>query len=318
MEKITIMRNVKLLPFIFILLTSISFVSCDNEPIDSAIDLGDFGGDDGGNNGGGEAFFKVDFNGSTWFADTAEAVKYTNSFQIGGLKTATGQTIAFSLNGDTPGTYDSTSNLIIYEPNNNNPTGDFYWALNPTNPNISAGSVTITSIDNVNNKVSGSFAFTGYWSDPTVTNIPPITFTNGVFTNIPFTTGTNPSNDTFYAKVDGAEFVEDQIDVTYVEASGYPDSYSIVGSKPNGDTVGFRFAVSLEEGTYNFTGPFGQDLSGSCLLGGLLYTTDSGTLIITEKTADRVKGTFSFQVSNFTTSQTKSITQGSFDVELPD
>lgn len=312
------MRRIKFITLLFLVFTSITFTSCDNEPIDSAIDLGDFGGDDGVNNGGnGAAVFKVDFDGATWFADTAEAVKYTNSFQIGGLKTSTGQTIAFSLNGSTPGTYDSTSNLIVYEPNNNNQTGDLYWALNPTNPNISAGSVTITSIDNVNNKVSGTFAFTGYWSDPTVTNITPIAFTNGVFTNIPFTTGTNPTNDTFYAKVDGVEFVEDQIDVTEVISSGFPDSYSIVGAKADGQTVGFRFSQSLGVGSYEFTGPFGLDLSSACLINNLLYTSDTGTLTITEKTSTRIKGTFSLTVSNFSTSQTKSITQGSFDVELP-
>jgi hypothetical protein len=310
------MNKIKLLANIVVFLFAFSLASCDNEPIDSAIDLSNFDDDDNGN-GGEQAVFKVDFDGQTWVANSTEAIKYTNSFQIGGLKTSTGQTIAFSLNGDTPGTYDSTSNLIVYEPNSNNPTGDLYWALNPTNPGVSAGSVTITSIDNVNNKVSGTFAFTGYWSDTSVTNILPKVFTNGVFTNIPFVVGTNPSNDTFYAKVDGVEFVEDQIDVTEVLASGFPDSYSIVASKANGQTVGFRFAKTLGVGTYNFTGPFGQDLSGNCLFNNLLYTTDSGTFTITQKTATRIKGTFNYLASNFTTSQTKTITEGSFDVELP-
>jgi hypothetical protein len=311
------MKKSKLISFIFLILTTMSFVSCDNEPVDNMIDLTEFGDDNNGSNNEDETVFKVDFSGSTWVADEAEAVKYTNSFQIGGIKNSTGQTFAFSLNGSTPGTYDSTSNLIIYEPNSNNPTGDFYWALNTTNPSISAGTVTITNIDIVNNKVSGVFAFTGHWSDPTVTNISPIQFTNGVFNNIPFTVETNPTNDTFYAKVDGTEFVEDQIDVSVVSASGFPQSYSIVGAKANGETIGFRIATYLGVGTYNFTGPFGQDLSGTCVINNLLYTTNTGSLTITEKTATRIKGTFNYVASNFTTSQTKSITQGSFDVELP-
>ena len=314
------MKRQHLLRLFLLVFASMSLVSCENEPIDSQLNVNDFGDDNGTNNPNnpGNAIFKVDFQGQTWLADDADAVLYTNSLQIGGIKTSTGQVIAFSLNGSTTGTYDSTSNLIIYEPNNNSSSGDFYWALNPTNPSISAGSVTITNIDLVNNKVSGTFAFTGYWSDPTVTNIPPIVFTNGVFTNIPLSTGTNPSGDLFFAKLDGSEFVENQIDVTEVIASGFPDSYSIVGSKPDGQNIGFRFAKSLGVGTYNFNGPFDTNLSSACLLGGLLYTSDTGVLTITEKTATRVKGTFSIVVSNFTTSQIRNITEGSFDVELPD
>jgi hypothetical protein len=73
----------------------------------------------------------------------------------------------------------------------------------------------------------------------------------------------------------------------------------------------------LGVGTHNFSGAFNQDLTASCLFNNLLYTSDTGALTITEKTATRIKGTFSLVVSNFTTSQTKTITQGSFDVELP-
>ena len=316
------MKKIKILSIFTFLFATFSFVSCDNEPIDPTL-LQQINTNNGNNGGGGNGgnptngVFKVDFGGQTWVANTAEALMYTNSIQIAGLKTSNGQTFGFALNGNTLGTYDSTSNLIAYDPDSSSSSGDVYWAVNPTNPSVSAGTVTITNIDTVNKKISGTFSFTGYWSDLSVSNIPPISFTNGVFTNIPYTIGTNTPTDFFSAKVDGTEFIEDQIDVSEVIASGFPDSYSIVGSKANGDNVGLRISKALGVGTYNFSGAFNQNLTSTCLFNNLLYTSDTGALTITEKTTTRIKGTFSLTVSNFTTSQTKTITQGSFDVELP-
>ena len=315
------MKKNKIFSIFTFLFIAFSFISCDNEPIDPTL-LQQVNNNNGNNGGGGNGgnptsgVFKVDFGGQTWVANSTEALMYTNSIQIAGLKTSNGQTFGFALNGNTVGTYDSTSNLIAYDANNNS-NGDVYWAVNPTNPSVSAGTVTITNIDTVNKKISGTFSFTGYWSDLSVSNIPPISFTNGVFTNIPYTIGTTTPTDFFSAKVDGTEFIEDQIDVTEVTGSGYPPSYSIVGSKTNNDTVGLRFSKTLGVGNYNFNGPFNLDLASTCKFNNLLYTSDTGALTITEKTATRIKGTFSLTVSNFTTSQTKTITQGSFDVELP-
>jgi len=315
------MNKIKVLSIFAVLFTAFCFVSCDNEPIDPTL-LQQINSNNGNNGGGGNggnptnAVFKVDFGGQTWTATSTEALMYSNAIQIAGLKAANGQTFGFALNGTTVGTYDSTSNLIAYDPNNNS-NGDVYWAVNPTNPSVSAGTVTITNIDTVNKKISGTFSFTGYWSDLSVSNIPPISFTNGVFTDIPYTAGSTTPTDFFSAKVDGTEFIEDQIDVSEVIASGYPDSYSIVGSKSNGDNVGLRISKALGVGTYNFSGAFNQDLASTCLFNNLLYTSDTGALTISEKTATRIKGTFSLMVSNFTTSQIKTITQGSFDVELP-
>ncbi|GAA4054200.1 DUF6252 family protein [Flavobacterium chungnamense] len=315
------MKKNKIFSIFTFLFIVFSFISCDNEPIDPTL-LQQINSNNGNNGGGGNGgnptngIFKVDFGGQTWEANDTEAIMYSSAIQIGGLKTSNGQTFAFALNGNTVGTYDSTSNLIAYDANNNS-NGDVYWAVNPTNPSVSAGTVTITNIDTVNKKISGTFSFTGYWSDTSVSNVPPISFTNGVFTNIPYTAGTNTSTDLFYAKVDGTEFVEDQIDVSEVIASGFPDSYSIVGAKADGQNVGLRISKALGVGTYNFSGPFNQNLTSTCVFNSLLYTSDTGALTISEKTATRMKGTFSLTVSNFTTSQTKTITQGSFDVELP-
>lgn len=47
------MKNLRILFGIFLVLTAFTFTSCDNEPIDSEIDLGNGGGNGGGGNNGG-------------------------------------------------------------------------------------------------------------------------------------------------------------------------------------------------------------------------------------------------------------------------
>ena len=162
-----------------------------------------------------------------------------------------------------------------------------YWSLDINNGSTDTGSITITEIDTQNNTISGTFNFTGYWSDTTVTNILPTVFTNGVFENIPFTTdGPAPSGDTFYAKVDGVEFVEDQVDGALItQVTGMPNQISVVGSKDNGDTVGLNIVSSLSVGTYQITGPFGEQVNGSSVINDVLYTAQSGSVTITSKTA---------------------------------
>jgi len=94
-----------------------------------------------------------------------------------------------------------------------------------------------------------------------------------------------------------------------------PDQISVVGSKDNGDTVGLNIVRSLPVGTYQITGPFGEQVNGSCLSNNMLYTAQSGSVTILSKTSTRISGTFTMVVQNFTTSATKTITQGAFDVE---
>ncbi len=305
------MKNIKFLTGIFFILAAFTFTSCDNEPIDPALDLDNFGG--GGNNGG-PIVFKADFSGSTWNASAAQANISNGLITIIGTRGTSGESFAFQILGTTTGTYPANENILAYTPANSEYG---YWSLDINNGSTDTGSITITEIDTQNNTISGTFNFTGYWSDTTVTNILPTVFTNGVFENIPFTTdGPAPSGDTFYAKVDGVEFVEDQVDGALItQVTGMPNQISVVGSKDNGDTVGLNIVSSLSVGTYQITGPFGEQVNGSSVINDVLYTAQSGSVTITSKTATRISGTFSMVVQNFTTSATKTISQGSFDVE---
>jgi len=301
------MKNIKFLAVIILTLTAFTFTSCENEPIDSAINLDDFV-----NPTLEPTLFKVDFSAATWTAVTAQAFISGNLIQIAAAK-PNGDTFAFLIEGNALGTYPANANILAFTPAGS----DFvYWSINGANASENTGSITISNIDTVNKKISGTFEYKGYWSDTTTTSILPVQFASGVFTNIPYAINIPVSNDSFFANVDGAEFVENQIDGSLItNVSGMPDQISIVGSKTNGDSVGLNIVRSLTVGTYNFTGPLGAQVNGRCLFDNILYSADSGSLTITSKTDTRIKGTFNMIVKNFTTSATKTITAGTFDVE---
>ena len=75
----------------------------------------------------------------------------------------------------------------------------------------------------------------------------------------------------------------------------------------------------LGVGTYTITGPLSDVdvVRGNILINDVLYNAESGSITITSKTATRIKGTFNMVVKNFTTSATKNVTAGTFDVALP-
>ncbi|WP_293871316.1 DUF6252 family protein [Flavobacterium sp.] len=301
------MKKIQLIAGIFLILNA--FISCTTEPIDSAINLADFN-----STSNGPAVFKADFSGNTWIATEATATVASNLISIQAAK-ADGSTFAILIQGNAAATYPSNTNIIAY-------TGAgstfAYWSVNSANASENTGSITITNINSVNKTISGTFSYKGYWSDTTSTSIIPVQFTNGVFTNIPYTGTTPPptSSDNFYAKVDGTEFVEDQINgALLTNVSGMPDQISVVGSKTNGDSVGLNIVRSLAVGTYQFTGPLGVEVNGSCVLNSVFYNAESGSITITSKTPTRIAGTFNMVVKNFTTSATKTVTEGSFDVQ---
>ena len=294
------MKNIKFLAGILLILTC--FISCDVEPIDSALDPRDFE-----NPSDGPVVFKADFSGSTWTGIEAQAVVSSNFVTIGATR-ADGSTFAILVNATAPGTFPANANLVTYTP----ATSEYgYWSINQDNATENTGSITITRIDTVNNTVSGTFNFRGYWSDTTNTGVIPVDFTNGVFTNIPFIPNT-ATGDTFFAKVNGTEFVETF--VTGAEVGSGADTFlnfAAVDEALSNITVGFK--KSLGAGTYTITGMPGSNVSGLySTADGTNYLATSGTITIISQSATRVKGTFSFIASDGTT--TKTISEGAFDI----
>lgn len=308
------MKNSRILLSFILIIAAFSLYSCGaDEPVDGFVENSEpttpGGGGDGGTTAG---VFKVDFNGSTWTALTTQAEVTGSDIKILAVK-PNGETFGIIVNATSTGTYPANQNILGYSPN---ALTDGYLAINENNPLENTGSVTITSINTANKTISGTFNFKGYWTDDTK---PPVQFTNGSFTNLPYTaeTTTSPNTDIFDLKLDGTDFIENDINVAEVGASGVPDYYSIVGVKTNGDTVGISIAKSLGVGTYQFAGAFGPQINASSLIGGTIYIGDTGSITIVSKTATRIAGTFNVVVKNMMTNQTKTITAGTFNVELP-
>lgn len=264
------------------------------------------GGNTGGNNNT-PPVFKADFNNATWNAATYQAEISGNLIQIVGLK-ADGSSFGFIVQGSTVGTYPANTNILTYNP----PNSEFgYWSTNINNPTENTGSITITNINTTAKTISGTFNFKGYWSNADVTNIPPVQFTNGVFTNIPYI-NQSQAGDTFFAKVNGTEFVD--VDLLAIEIGINGQDYISVGAQNaamNSMTVSVR--NNLGAGTYPITGNTTTDVVQVIYnIGNNDFRGVSGSVTIISKSATRIKGTFNC-VTNGVTPFT--ISEGQFDVE---
>ena len=301
------MKKHNLLTYLFIFCTTL-FTSCTEEfePIDPAIQIPSGVGNTA-------AVFSVDFNGSTFVASTYQAVITGGSIVVSGIRASNGDSVSFIVDGTTTGSYSANENIIIYQPAG---TEYGYLGINYSNPDSNTGSIVITSINTTNNTISGTFNFTGYWSDLDEEGVLPIAFTNGVFNNIPFTSE-NFTEDTFFAKVNGQDFVDVDI-FTAISSAGDVELISVAGHDAGNNSITVSVRSNITPGTYEITGSNsdlvqmfyereGDDFWERCL---------SGTVTVEERTATQLKCTFSGVVTDGETSY--SITQGAFDVQYED
>lgn len=297
------------LTYLFIFCSAL-FTSCSDEfePIDPAIQI-----PGGGGGGSTAAVFSVDFNGATFVASDYEAVITGGSIVISGIRASNGDSVSFIVDGTTTGSYPANENIIIYQPAG---TEYGYLGINSSNPELNTGSIVITSINTTNNTISGTFNFTGYWSNIDEEGVLPIAFTNGVFTNIPFTTE-NFTDDTFFAKVDGQDFVDVDI-FTAISSAGDVELISVAGHDADDNSITVSVRSNITPGTYQITG------SNTDLVQ-MYYDKEStdfwerclnGTVTVIEKTPTHLKCTFSGIVTDGETAY--SITEGAFDVQYED
>ncbi|HLP65296.1 lipocalin family protein [Flavobacterium sp.] len=186
------MRRIQFISLLFLVFASISFVSCDNEPIDSAIDLDDFGGDGNGGNNQGNSVFKATIEGEVFTSNNLIASYSDTSFGPQLAITAinsVGESISIQCINPSVGTFSANttaSTLLLFQYNSTITGGSAYSSLNSSN-NTSVGSLTITSFNTTTNKISGTFSFTGF----NATNSSLQTqITLGEFTNISFSNTT--------------------------------------------------------------------------------------------------------------------------------
>ncbi|MBP8065892.1 MAG: hypothetical protein KAY31_00290 [Flavobacterium sp.] len=301
------MKKLKSLAFFALFLSALSFTSCDGdiEPLDPALNPNNGGGGGGTNTPG---VFKADFDGQTFSTSSTMVYMSGGSIILNAVK-SNGESFSFILNGTTTGTYPANDSFVAY-----NPAGsEFgYLGFHPTDETANTGSVIVTSIDMVNHTISGTFQFTGYWSDMDVP-MEPKTFTNGVFTNLPFTSS-NPTGDVFDAKINGTNFVDSDIFVveTEIEMQNY---ISVAGHNADDDSITVSVRDNLVAGTYPITGGASDVVQIVYNIAPSDFGTKAltGSVTITEKTSTRLKATFTGTV--IIDGETYSITQGNFDVE---
>ena len=203
--------------FSLIILVIITFISCE----DSEINLGESNLIENQTN------FQVDFDGQTYHADYVDASIVDGIITMKALKVGTNEFVVITLNNDQEGLYTLSPNDNVGELKYKKDEDDTFI----TSPTAYSGRVDVTQI--TNNKLFGSFSFIGVRMIPLldvdenpvldIDNNPVYTeeiknFTNGIFSNITFSTTIavntdlepepEPTNDTFFMKIDDVEFVE--------------------------------------------------------------------------------------------------------------
>lgn len=180
-------------------------------------------------------------------------------------------------------------------------------------PTEGGGTLIITSIDEVNKKMSGTFSFKAKRStDNTYRDI-----TEGVFTDIPYITTLPPGNstDTFNVKIDGAAFVPASVSGLGVAllSNIVVQGYNATGTK----TVAVYFPNDITPGVY-VIGGLGDLYYGQYNVDASTFLASStGTLEILfhDPATRRIKGRFSFTASPLTGSPPiAQLTEGYFAV----
>lgn len=297
------MKN-KLLIGLFAFISVLNFTSCDVEPLDPNIivpepsDPNDPEPTDPGT-------FKVDFDGSTYTALTTQVYLSESSIMLTALR-ANGDSFGFIVDATQIGAYPANQQLLAF-----NPAGSEYgyWSVNPDDATANTGTITITEINTTDHTISGTFNFTGYWSNTDET-VAPKQFTNGVFTDLPYVSD-SPTNDSFTASIDGTAFTAG--DVLTAETTVEGTSFISVAGQSAGTAITVSVKSGITTGSYTITGSPAADqvqvvFTNAAGNGGL---ATSGTVTVTQITADRVTGTFSATVVDGT--ETFQITNGTFD-----
>lgn len=300
------MKRIKHFLFSIVLIFISSAISCNIEPY----------GDDESEQVNLEAgTFQVDFDGQTFKADNTVATVLNDVINISGIKTNTGEAIILTVFGNSIGTYKLgvTQNQVELNSASLAENGNVWPSV--TDFVTSQGEIIITELDEENKTITGTFFFTGH---------NPITmsskvFENGSFTKIPYeaSLGTNNGNNTFFAKVDGDEFVEDSIGGALLTLPGTPSTITITAAKNSLQTISISVNANITSGDYTFStfdSPIGQ--YNVSLTEGTV-SDDGGELIITEHDVvnKKIVGTFKFTAKPlFGSGKSYEITEGSFSV----
>ncbi|WP_395044519.1 DUF6252 family protein [Flavobacterium sp.] len=315
------MKKIKFFTAFLLLFSAFSFISCDNEPIDSLIDLGSDVDNPGGTVTG---TFKVDYDGQTFTATVTQAIVNTDYIAITGLKSATGEFFQITIPNGTVGTYtwsdfDGTSNALGLAYSTGTAESAYVSASDAVGefadePSyVDTAEVNIVSLNSTTTNITGTFKFTGVRFGGTGgTTLQTKVFTNGQF-NLTYTTNTtSPTENTFFAKLNGADFTPTNID-------GFKNSgiISLVGRRGSVENIGLFLPDNVTPGTYDIS--FGGEYSGTYILnstGEGVFGGDSGSITITshDVTNKKIIGTFNFIGTSFFSPATYNVSVGTFNI----
>jgi hypothetical protein len=135
-----------------------------------------------------------------------------------------------------------------------------------------------------------------------------------VFENVPYDIEQSDP-DLFGATVDGVANTYAAADITTTVVGGNFDIVFIRGVSTN-EKIGIYVKQDTPAGTYVFFDSVNADTRATyTTTAGVNYNISGGSLLITENTGTRIKGTFSFDVKNTAGDVIHTVTNGSFDVE---
>lgn len=269
---------------------------------------------------------KVDFDGKTFVSTTVQAIVNESYISITGLRAPNGDFIQITLPTNKVGTYTwkNFSNIdeplvLAYTPAGGAnayicvPKEDADGILNYTD----TGVLTISSIDNVTKKISGTFEFTGIDFMGNNANGETKKFTKGSFTNISFaadvvTPTPTPTSNTFSAKLDGVDFIPTNI-FTLLQSG----RISISARKGSVETIGISLPSTIKEGTYtvesyglDYIFQYSKDMTATGN-----FTGEGSVVISSHDTAKKIiKGTFKTKYTSLFATATYNVTDGAFSV----
>lgn len=273
-----------------------------------------------------EGTLKVDFDGKTFVSTTVQAIVSDKYISITGLRAPNGDFIQITLPTNKAGTYtwknftgvDDILGLVYTPAGGANaylsvPKEDAVGILNYTDTGI----LTITSIDNVTKKISGTFEFTGVDFMGNNGKGDTKVFTKGSFTNISFAadvitpTPTATSN-TFSAKLDGVAFVPTNIFALLLNGR-----ISISARKGSVETLGISLPSTIKQGTYvveaygmDYIFQYSKDMTAPGN-----FTGEGSVVITSHDTAKKIiKGTFITKYTSLFATAKYNVTEGAFSV----
>jgi hypothetical protein len=308
---------------VFIVILSTVFLLCLNscqkelsfETGNTPINPGTGGGGSGG--GGGTNVtgdLRAKFNGTQWVADrVAVAARVNGIINISGISINSKLlTITLKDSGVHQYSLDINSTTNAAGLVDSSLADRSAFATNQgANGSESGGIVTITSIDEVNKRLSGTFSFKVFRALDGLQQ----TVTEGSFSNISYATSLPPANasDLFTVKIDGAVYTPPTILGIAVPLL---NNIAISGSDAAGvKTVTLYFPINVVPGTYQM-GSIGADYYAQYNANSttfLLSSAGSVTITTHNTATKRVTGTFNFTAASILGTGTPVVlTEGSF------